>query len=73
MCQDGHWISLLYETQGDACKEKFREYLIEKVVKRTEDTDNALKKFFRALILQFQKDSNELYLTSNITDILEKL
>lgn len=43
-------IELLYDGNSEYCKERFREYLEEKVVQRTEDTDNALKKFFKNII-----------------------
>ena len=72
-CKESVLIELLYDGNSDVCKERFRTYLLEKVVQRTEDTDNALKKFFRAMIQRFSEKQNELYLTSNITDILEQL
>mmetsp|Transcript_14284 Transcript_14284/g.22236 ORF Transcript_14284/g.22236 Transcript_14284/m.22236 type:complete len:147 (-) Transcript_14284:10-450(-) len=68
-------IELLYDGQSspEESKEKFREYLLEKVVNRTEDTDNALKKFFKSILQRLGEEHNEIYLTSNITDIMEKL
>ena len=72
-CKESVLVELLYKGNSDVCKDKFRQYLLELVVKRTEDTDNALKKFFRALIQRFSEKQNEAYLTSNITDILEML
>jgi len=41
------------------------------VVTRTEDTDNALKKFFKNMLQRFHDKHNELYLTSNLKDIME--
>jgi hypothetical protein len=38
-------------------------------VARTEDTDNALKKFFKAIIVKMSEEHSEAYLSSNITDI----
>ena len=74
-CKESVLIELLYDGNSEVCKERFREYLVEQVVKRTEDTDNALKKFFRGLITRFKDkpETNELYLSSNITDILDQL
>lgn len=66
-------IELLYDGYSDVCKEKFRTYLIDKVVNRTEDTDNALKKFFKGIIVKMSQEHSETYLSSNITDILERL
>lgn len=43
-------IELLYDGDSDHCKQKFRDYLLMKVVARTEDTDNALKKFFKGIL-----------------------
>lgn len=43
------------------------------VVNRTEDTDNALKKFFKNIIQKMSQEHSEIYLVSNITDILDKL
>lgn len=74
-CKESVLIELLYDGNSNLCKERFRDYLVEQVVKRTEDTDNALKKFFRGLITRFKDkpETNELYLSSNITDILDQL
>ena len=66
-------IELLYDGNFDHSKEKFREYLLQKVVNRTEDTDNALKKFFKGILQRLSEEHSEIYLTSNITDIMEKL
>ena len=74
-------IDLLYDSAdtkakvspNNKCREKFRNYLLKMVVARTEDTDNALKKFFKAMLVRFSERSNEAYLTSNITDIIAKL
>jgi hypothetical protein len=43
-------LELLYDGNAQVCKDKFREYLLNAVVDRTEDTDNALKKFFKSLL-----------------------
>jgi hypothetical protein len=43
-------IELLFDQNSKICQEKFKEYMVNKVVKRTEDTDNALKKFFKAIL-----------------------
>ena len=43
------------------------------VVQRTEDTDNALKKFFKGIIYKMSQENSEIYLGSNITEVLEKL
>jgi hypothetical protein len=66
-------IELLYDGNSTECKARFREYLQAKVVNRTEDTDNALKKFFRNIIHKMSQEHSEIYLVSNITDILDKL
>mmetsp|Transcript_19021 Transcript_19021/g.32490 ORF Transcript_19021/g.32490 Transcript_19021/m.32490 type:complete len:166 (-) Transcript_19021:8-505(-) len=66
-------IELLYDGTSELCKDHFRSYLLDKVVNRTEDTDNALKKFFKVIIQRLSEEHSEQYLSSNITDILEKL
>jgi hypothetical protein len=66
-------IELLYDGTSEVCQQKFREYLLTKVVARTEDTDNALKKFFKSILQKFSEDFSELYLSGNLTDIIEKL
>jgi len=66
-------VELLYDGTSELCKTKFREYMQNMVVNRTEDTDNALKKFFKGIITKMSQDSNEIYLHSNITDMLDKL
>ena len=40
---------------------------------RTEDTDHALKKFFKNMLQRFHDQHNELFLGSNIQDIMKKL
>jgi hypothetical protein len=62
-------IELLYDGNSQVCKDSFRQYLLERVVARTEDTDNALKKFFKAIIVKMSEEHSEAYLSSNITDI----
>jgi hypothetical protein len=62
-------IELLYDGNSQVCKDSFRQYLFERVVARTEDTDNALKKFFKAIIVKMSEEHSEAYLSSNITDI----
>lgn len=66
-------IDLLYDGTSEVCQQKFRQYLLQKVVARTEDTDNALKKFFKAILQKFSEEYSELYLSSNLTDIISKL
>ena len=66
-------LELLYDGNSQVCKDKFRNYLLKSVVNRTEDTDNALKKFFKGIIIKLSEEQNEIYLHSNITDMIEKL
>ena len=60
-------IELLYDGTSEVCQQKFREYLLNKVVARTEDTDNALKKFFKGILQKFSEEYSELYLSGNLT------
>ena len=66
-------MELLYQGESDLCKQKFKEYLIAKVVNRTEDSDNSLKKFYKALLQRFSEEHAHEYQTSNISDIIAKL
>jgi cytoplasmic iron level regulating protein YaaA (DUF328/UPF0246 family) len=66
-------MELLYDGNSTVCKEKFRKYMLELVVARTEDTDNALKKFFKTVITKMSQEHSESYLSSNITDLLDQL
>jgi len=66
-------IKLLYDGTSKPCKDKFKAYLETKVAERTEDTDNALKKFFKSIILKLSEDHNETYSSSNLTDVMDKL
>jgi len=43
-------VELLYDGHSEVCKQHFKDYLEQKVVNRTEDTDNALKKFFKVTL-----------------------
>lgn len=55
------------------CQEAFRNYLLDMVVARTEDTDNALKKFFKGILTRVSEEHSESYVSSNIQDIIDKL
>ena len=66
-------MELLYQGETDHCRQRFKEYLITKVVNRTEDADNALKKFYKALLQRFAEEHSHVYQTSNISDIISKL
>ena len=43
------------------------------MVDRTEDTDNALKKFFKAILQRLSEEHNEVFVSSGLSDILDKL
>jgi len=45
-------LELLYRGEAEPCKELFREYILNQVVPRTQDTDNALKKFFKSILVK---------------------
>lgn len=66
-------LEILYKSDSDQCKQWFKEYLITKVVNRTEDSDNALKKFYKALLQRFSEEHAHEYQTSNISDIIPML
>ena len=48
-------LDLLYEGGSEECSEAMRDYLVNQVVPRTVDTDNALKKFFKGVLLKMQE------------------
>lgn len=66
-------MELLYDGNSQVCKDKFRSYMHDMVVARTEDTDNALKKFFKAILTKMSQENSETYLSSNIADVLDQL
>ena len=66
-------LELLYDGNAQVCKDKFREYLINDVVNRTEDSDNSLKKFFKSLLQKMSQEHSEAFLSSNLTDMIDKL
>ncbi len=66
-------LELLYQGQADDCKAIYKTYLIEKVVNRTEDTDNSLKKYYKALMQKFKEDHPEVFVKSELEAILEQL
>jgi hypothetical protein len=68
-------LKLMYdgENVSDFCKDTFRFYLEEKVITRTEDTDNALKKFFKSVLVKFNEEHSAVFSSSNISGILEQL
>lgn len=64
---------MLYQGSSEHCKQKFKEYLISKVLNRTEDSDNSLKKFYKHLLQRFADEYPHEYQSSNVSDILPKL
>jgi hypothetical protein len=66
-------LELLYQGESDVCKEAIRDYLVNEVVPRTVDTDNALKKFFRSVLLKYQEVNSVSFASSNLVDVLEML
>mmetsp|Transcript_40493 Transcript_40493/g.38985 ORF Transcript_40493/g.38985 Transcript_40493/m.38985 type:complete len:177 (+) Transcript_40493:2034-2564(+) len=72
-------LGILYssEVAGDEknkiCQDKFREFLIVKVLNRQEDSDNALKKFFKSLLLKFQEENPQEFDNSNVKDMVDQL
>ena len=64
---------MLYKREIEDCKEMFREYLLNQVVTRTQDTDNALKKFFKQILLKMQEQHSAYFGSSNLVDIIEQL
>lgn len=66
-------LELLYKGDAEPCKELFRQYLIDSVISRTQDTDNALKKFFKGVLTKMQENHSAEFGASNLVDIIEKL
>mgnify|MGYP001153057001 CR=1 FL=1 len=60
-------------SQAEICKELMRKYLLEEVVPRTQDTDNALKKFYKAVLIKMQEAHSAEFAASNLVDIVDKL
>ena len=63
-------IELLFDGNSKICQQKFTQYLEEKVAQRTEDTDNALKKFFKAILQKLSEENNEVYNASNLQSVV---
>lgn len=59
------------ENVSDFCKDTFKDYLEQKVITRTEDTDNALKKFFKAVLVKFNEEHSSVFTSSNIHAIMD--
>lgn len=66
-------LELLYKGEVDTCKELFRDYLLNQVVTRTQDTDNALKKFFKSILQKMQESHSAEFGASNLVDVIDKL
>ena len=65
-------LELLYSGEIEQCKDKFKEYLEENVLKRTDENDNSLKKFFKNLIQRFSEEYTTVFNESNLTDIIQR-
>jgi len=50
-----------------------KRYLVEKVVNRTEDVDNSLKKFFKSVLQAFSEEHSEVFGGSGLAEILHQL
>jgi len=66
-------LELLYKGEADTCKDLFKNYMLTEVVPRTQDTDNALKKFFKSVLTKMQEAHSAEFAASNLVDIVEKL
>ena len=66
-------LELLYSGDNDYCKEAFLQYLVQLVVPRTEDSDNALKKFFKSVISKLEAEHSAVFSSSNISGIIDSL
>jgi hypothetical protein len=42
-------------------------------VLQVEETDNALKKFYKSVLTKFQEEHSAVFSSSNIADVLEQL
>ncbi len=65
-------LELLYGGDSDFCKEKFRTYLVEKVLPMG-DNDTSLKKFIKSLLQRMSEEHSQEYMASNLTDIPRQL
>jgi hypothetical protein len=63
-------IELLCNGESDFCKDKFKEYLEETVLK---SDDSALRKFFKNVLQRVCEEHSAAYSSSNLVDIKEKL
>lgn len=66
-------LELLYKGDAEVCKEAMRAYLQEQVIPRTQDTDNALKKFFKQVLTRMQEQHSAEFASSNLVDIIDQL
>jgi hypothetical protein len=69
-------LELLYHGESDICKQKFKDYILSRVVKQVgsgEGTpssgDNTLRKFYKGLLQKFSEDQPTLYASSNLTSL----
>jgi hypothetical protein len=69
-------LELLYQGESDICKQKYKDYLLTRVVKQAgsgEATptsgDNTLRKFYKGLLQKFSEDQPSLFASSNITTV----
>lgn len=62
-------IELLYNGESEVCKENFRNY----IAGVTKSDDNALRKFFRAVLQKVSEEHSAAFLSSNITEFKDKL
>lgn len=66
-------IELLCNGDSDFCKDRFKEYLENSVLKGTGETDSALRKFFKNVLQRVCEEHSAAYASSNLIDIKEKL
>jgi len=66
-------LELLFQGENEICKQIYMEYLVSKVVNRTEDADNSLKKYYKALLQRFSEEHPAEFNKSNLKSILTEL
>jgi hypothetical protein len=69
-------LELLYQGDSEVCKEKYKDYLLTRVIRppghgdgTPTSSDNTLRKYYKGLLQKFSEDSPSLFASSNLTTI----
>lgn len=66
-------VQLLYNGDNEVCKQNFKAYLTEQVLKGNRESDSALRKYFKLVIQRFAEEYATTFAQSNLIEVKDML